>query len=297
MIDHIGMLTLKTGADPAPIAEGLRALVGQVPGLLRAQVRTDLGLKDDNASLLFQMSFESEQAWRDYGTHPAHLAVIKERIAPVLESKAFVQARHDNAVEGFDGRLSFGSRPALVLVDPAVAYNDPTCPLYAGVEPAFDAMRTLLAEARAHGAPVFVTRVAHDPTGTNGGIFRRKVPSLQWLAADSPYSTYVDGLAPQASDVEVPKQYPSAFAHTSLAPALTARGIDTVIIAGVSTSGCIRATATDAMQYGFVPVVVRDAVGDRLAEVHEVNLADIQAKVGEVVSLAEVTEYLKKVGA
>jgi maleamate amidohydrolase len=95
---------------------------------------------------------------------------------------------------------------------------------------------------------------------------------------------------PQGGDIEVVKQYPSAFAGTSLAATLTGLGVDTVIITGFSTSGCIRATATDAMQSGFIPVVVADAVGDRLPAPHEANLFDIQAKIGEVVSTAAALE-------
>jgi maleamate amidohydrolase len=196
----------------------------------------------------------------------------------------------DYEAAGFAGRLPFGTRPALVLVDPAEAYVNPECPLYAGVEDAAAAMRELLAVARAAGIPVLITRVVIGPA--DGGIFRRKVPALKWLDPESPFSGYIEGLEPIDGETVVTKQYPSAFAGTSLAATLTALGIDTLLIAGLSTSGCIRATATDAMQSGFVPVVVREAVGDRLPGPHEANLFDIQAKIGEVVSLADVAHYL-----
>lgn len=94
MLTHLGVLTLKDDAtteDRAAIESGLRALVGVVPGLLRVSIGQDLGLKEGNAQLVFASVFESEQAWRDYGTHPAHLAVISEHIGPALASKAFVQ--------------------------------------------------------------------------------------------------------------------------------------------------------------------------------------------------------------
>lgn len=194
------------------------------------------------------------------------------------------EASADYAQAGLQGSLPLGGgRPALVVVDPARVYTDPDCPLYAGVEKPVEVMREVLAGARAAGVPVVVTRVEHDPTGRNGGIFVRKVPALRWFAPDSPYSGYIDGLAPAAGEIEIVKQYPSAFAHTSLAATLTALGVDTLVITGLTTSGCIRATATDAMQNGFVPVVVGDAVGDRLPGPHEANLFDIQAKIGEVV--------------
>ncbi|KQP57166.1 isochorismatase family protein [Agreia sp. Leaf283] len=203
---------------------------------------------------------------------------------------ATTDATTDYESAGFAGRLALGRRPALVLVDPALAYVDPECPLYAGVEDAADGMRELLSAARAAGIPVFVTRVVIGPA--DGGVFRRKVPALKWLDPESPYSGYIDGLEPLAGETVVTKQYPSAFAGTSFAATLTALGIDTLVIGGLSTSGCIRATATDAMQAGFVPVVVREAVGDRLPGPHEANLFDIQAKIGEVVSLDEVRTYL-----
>ena len=200
-------------------------------------------------------------------------------------------AAEDYAAAGLQGGLPIaGGRPALVVVDPARVYTEPDCPLYAGVEKPVEVMRNVLTEARAAGVPVVVTRVEHDPTGRNGGIFVRKVPALRWFAPDSPYSGYIDGLAPGAGDIEIVKQYPSAFAHTSLAATLTSLRVDTLVIIGLTTSGCIRATATDAMQYGFVPVVVGDAVGDRLPGPHEANLFDIQAKIGEVVPASDLEQ-------
>lgn len=202
-------------------------------------------------------------------------------------------AGEDYAAAGLQGSLPLGGRPALVVVDPARVYTEPDCPLYAGVEDAVEVMRTVLRRARAAGIPVVVTRVEHDPSGRNGGVFVRKVPALRWFAADSPYAGYIDGLAPVDGDIELVKQYPSAFAHTNLAATLTALGVDTLLIVGLTTSGCIRATATDAMQHGFVPVVVGDAVGDRLSGPHEANLFDIQAKIGEVVPSSAVLDLLE----
>src|SRR5690606_38481245 len=95
------------------------------------------------------------------------------------------------------------------------------------------------------------------------------------------------GLAPREGEPVVTKQYPSAFFGTGLADELHARGIDTVLIAGLTTSGCVRASAVDAMQHGFVPVVVREAVGDRSAQAHAANLYDLELKYADVVSLAD----------
>lgn len=199
---------------------------------------------------------------------------------------------NDYADAGLQGSLQPGAAPALIVVDPAEAYTDPACPLYAGVEDAVEQMKAVLAAARAAGIPVVITRVQHDPTGRDGGIFVRKVPALKWFAPESPYSGYIPGLEPVDGDIEIVKQYPSAFANTSLAATLAALRVDTLIITGLTTSGCIRATATDAMQSGFLPFVVGDAVGDRQEEPHRANLFDIQAKIGEVVSTEHALELI-----
>lgn len=194
-------------------------------------------------------------------------------------------ADYDRA--GLAGSLTPGSSPALIIVDPCEAYTNPECPLYAGVEDEVENMRRVRAAAVAAGIPVIITRVHHDDTGRDGGVFVRKVPALKWFRDDSPFKGYIEGLAPGEGDIEIVKQYPSAFAGTSLVATLASLRVDTLIIVGLSTSGCIRATATDCMQSGFIPIVVRDAVGDRLPGPHEANLFDIQAKIGEVVSLDE----------
>jgi len=195
---------------------------------------------------------------------------------------------NDYADAGFNGKLEPGVRPVLLIIDPVVAYVDPDCPLYAGVEDVAAEIVQLRHEAEKFGIPVVVTKVLHDESGRTGGIYARKVPSLQWLRASSRFSAYIDGLGAENGAVEVVKSYASAFAGTSLAATLTAMACDTVVVTGFSTSGCVRASATDAMQLGFIPFIARQGVGDRLAEVHEANLFDMQAKVGEVVDSAVI---------
>ncbi|MEY9992601.1 maleamate amidohydrolase [Streptomyces sp. V4I8] len=197
---------------------------------------------------------------------------------------------------GLGGHLSPGTSPALLLVDPARAYVDPECPLYAGVEPAVDAMRALLAGARRARIPVVVTRVRFRFDGSDGGVFFRKVPTLRVFAEGSPYGDFIDGLTPTPAELTVTKQYPSAFFGTALAAYLTAHRIDTLLIGGLTTSGCVRATALDAMQHGFVPIVVEEAVGDRDPDIHAANLFDIRHKIGEVWPTERVTEYLEAAG-
>lgn len=199
----------------------------------------------------------------------------------------------DYARAGFGGTLTLGVRPALVVVDPARAYVDPESPLYAGVEDAVACMLELRSRAAASNIPVYLTRVLYDDdSGLQGGLFFAKVPALRCFVAGNPLAEFITGFEPAPGETVVTKHYPSAFAGTSLAASLTARQIDTVVIIGLSTSGCIRATALDALQNGFVPVVVRDAVGDRHPDPHESNLRDIAAKCGEVVSAVFARRYL-----
>jgi maleamate amidohydrolase len=136
------------------------------------------------------------------------------------------------------------------------------------------------------------TRVRYSADGADGGVFFRKVPALRALVGDGPMGELMAPVAPAGDELVVVKQYASAFFGTSLASTLHAQGVDTVVVVGVSTSGCIRATAVDAIQHGFVPLVVAEAVGDRAREPHESNLRDLAAKYAEVVDEATARDYL-----
>jgi maleamate amidohydrolase len=190
----------------------------------------------------------------------------------------------------FGGGLGWGSRPALVLIDMMRAYFTPGSPFDLGSAAAVEGCAALLASARSAGIPVLHTRVRYNADLSDGGLFVRKVPALALLASDlaSDLGEFVGELEPGPGEVVVVKQYASAFFGTSLAATLTAKGIDTTVIAGVSTSGCVRASATDALQHGFRPLVVADACGDRTAAVHDANLFDLQAKYADVTTVAEV---------
>lgn len=196
----------------------------------------------------------------------------------------------------FDGRLPFGERPALVVVDLVEAYLQPGSPLYAGIEDALASAVRLTDAARAAGIPVIFTNVEYAPGGADGGIFFRKVPALKVFEKGNPLGAFPEVLKPQGDDLVITKRYASAFFATHLAATLAALKVDTLLICGTSTSGCIRATALDACQNGFLPFVVRDACGDRHPAPHEANLFDLQAKYAEVVGEAEALALLAGLG-
>ncbi len=195
----------------------------------------------------------------------------------------------------FGGTLTPGERPALILVDFVMAYLDPASPLYAGVETAVESAARILACARSADIPVIFTNVIYSKGGADGGVFFRKVGALKLFEAGSPHGNFLPELLPDADELIISKQYASAFFGTSLASTLTAMGVDTLIITGLSTSGCVRATALDACQHGFIPLVVRDAVGDRDPRPHNANLFDLQAKYAEVVTEQTILSYLAKI--
>lgn len=198
-------------------------------------------------------------------------------------------ARSNYAASGaFGAALGFGTQQALVMVDFAVAYFDPASPLFADAPLALEQAQALLQWARQRGMLVCHTRVSYDSEGLNGGVFFRKIPALRVFCEGSPLAEFAAPVAPHEGEPVITKQYASAFFGTSLASLLRARGVDCVIVAGMSTSGCVRATALDAIQNGFIPVVVGDACGDRHQNPHRANLFDLQAKYADVMPFAEL---------
>jgi maleamate amidohydrolase len=197
-----------------------------------------------------------------------------------------------NYVGAFDGQLPFGNRPALLIVDFVMAYLDPASPLYAGVEAVLTVNERMLVAARGAGIPILFTNVEYAPGGADGGVFYRKVPALKLFDRGSPHGAFPPSLQPAEGEIVITKQYASAFFGTLLASTLTAMGVDTLLITGLSTSGCVRATALDACQHGFLPFVIRDACGDRHSAPHEANLFDLQAKYAEVIDSAEAQRLL-----
>lgn len=194
---------------------------------------------------------------------------------------------------GFSGRVGWGATPAVLVIDLVRAYSDPVGPFgLPDPGPAVAATQALVDAARARGHLVVWTVVRYAPDLADGGQFVRKVPALACFAADAPGGWGELALRPEPGEPVVAKQYASAFFGTSLASMLHTAGVDTVVIAGVSTSGCVRATAMDALNAGLRPQVVRDACADRTPALHENNLADLDAKYADVVDLSDALAHL-----
>jgi maleamate amidohydrolase len=188
--------------------------------------------------------------------------------------------------DAFGGHLVPGRKIALLIVDVVTAYLDPNSPLYANADAALASNERLLEAARAAGAPVIFTNVEYQAGGADGGYFYRKVPALHVFDKGSIFGAFPVTLQPGPKEIVVTKQYASAFFGTSLASTLRSLDVDTLVITGFSTSGCVRASALDALQHGFIPFVVADACADRHPAPHEASLFDLQAKYAEVIDEA-----------
>ncbi len=194
--------------------------------------------------------------------------------------------------QNFGNRLGFGEKPALLIVDFVNGFTDPAKFGGGNIGEAIEATAPLLARCRAAGAPIAHTRVVFADDGADANLMCLKVPALTSLTEDAPESRIVDALAPRPGEIVVRKRVPSAFFGTDLAPALARHRVDTVMVAGCTTSGCVRASVLDALCHGFRPMVVRDCVGDRALGPHEANLFDMGQKYADIVSSAEAIAAL-----
>lgn len=199
---------------------------------------------------------------------------------------------------GYGGSTSFGTRPALVVVDFSVGFTDPSSPLHCDSDDALVATAELLAAAREGGSPVVFTTVAYEPGDLEvARAFVAKAPALASITPDSPWAAIDPRIAPRADEPVLRKLFASGFFGTALASLLASHGCDGVVVVGASTSGCVRATAIDAVQYGYPTLVVRDGVADRAEGAHEASLTDLQAKYADVVSTAEAARALRRTAA
>ena len=196
---------------------------------------------------------------------------------------------------GFGGRSGAGEHPALVVIDLCYGFTDPESPLACDCEGAVAATARLRDAARAGGHPVAFTTVQYDAAGREiAAAFIRKAPGLLTLEPGTRWPQIDERIAPAENEPVMPKLFASGFFGTSLGAMLAARGCDTVVVTGASTSGCVRATAVDALQHGYRVVVPREAVADRAEGAHQATLTDLDAKYGDVVGIDEAVAMFSR---
>lgn len=205
----------------------------------------------------------------------------------------YARLREEFRRKGFADRVGFGKRPALLAIDFITAFTDLRSPLAGELDSQVEATNALLDPARAAGIPVIFTTVAYDTGLQEAGLWIRKIPSNSWLVEGSEWVQVDKRLNQQPGELTLVKKYASCFFGTDLAARLVSHRIDTVILSGCTTSGCVRATAVDSCSYGFHTIVVEDAVGDRAALPHAASLFDIDAKYGDVVDVETARTYLE----
>ncbi|HLB05066.1 MAG TPA: isochorismatase family protein [Gaiellaceae bacterium] len=205
------------------------------------------------------------------------------------------QAKQVYEKAGLGQAVGRGERPAVLVVDFSCGFTDPECRLGAVMTAEVEATKTLLDAARAKGLPVIFTTIGYTPSGKDGALWLRKVPALGDLELGGRWVEIDPRLERREDETVIVKKGASAFFGTNLVAILVSQGIDSAILCGATTSGCIRATAIDLLQNGFPTIVPRECVGDRAQAPHEANLFDIQAKYADVVSLEEALEYVESV--
>jgi maleamate amidohydrolase len=194
--------------------------------------------------------------------------------------------------QNFGNRIGFGRKAALVIVDFTVGFNDPN--LFGGgnIDPAVKRTVGLLEAFRRAKLPVAYTRVVYADDGSDAGVFTKKAPRLATLTETAPSGQVVPELTPRSGEYMVRKTQASAFFGTGFGAWLTQNAVDTLVITGCTTSGCVRATVVDACGYNFRPIVVTDCVGDRAMGPHEANLFDMGQKYADLMSRDEVIAAL-----
>jgi len=190
--------------------------------------------------------------------------------------------------QGMGQTAGMGGRPALVIVDYVNGFADPTHFGGGNIGPAIQQTVKLLAFARRHRWPIAHTRVVYADDGSDAGVFTLKAPSLLKLTEDSPLSQIVPELTPVTGEHIVRKQGASGFFDTNLASWLRFQAADTVVVAGCTTSGCVRATVVDSLQHNFRTIVATDCVGDRAIGPHEANLFDMGQKYADLMTREEI---------
>lgn len=210
-------------------------------------------------------------------------------------AEAFRRLRADFRNRGYAGRVGFGRRPAILVVDLIIGFTDPRSPLAGDLGPTLQATSSLLAGARAATVPIIFSTIAYQPDLRDAGLWIRKIPSLDRLVVGSEWVQVDPRLRQRTAEPTLSRKSASCFFGTDLMARLTVARVDTLLIAGCTTSGCVRASAMDACARGLHTIVVEEAVGDRAVLPHLASLFDLEAKYADVVPLADALAYLADV--
>ncbi len=192
----------------------------------------------------------------------------------------------------FGTKIGFGNKPALILIDFCYGCTDPDMPIGFDQSEAITKSRVVLEAARANKIPIIYLTVGYEEGGIDGGTFVEKIPALKSQRMGTRAAEIDERLMPHPGEPVILKKYPSGFFGTNLHSLLTTLGVDTTLLVGNSTSGCVRATSIDAISSGFRNMVLHECVADRDPEVHKYNLFDIGAKYADLVTVEEVLQYL-----
>jgi maleamate amidohydrolase len=204
-------------------------------------------------------------------------------------------AKQVYAQAGLGASVTLGSRPCVLVIDFSCGFTDPACALGSDLTSQVEATKRLLDAARAKELPVVFTTIGFDESLKDGGLWMQKVPSLAALQMGGQWVEIDPRLERRDDETVIVKKGASGFFGTNLASVLVSQQVDSVILCGATTSGCVRATAIDLLQYGWPTLVPRECVGDRAQAPHDANLFDIQAKYADVVSVEDALAYLERV--
>ena len=199
------------------------------------------------------------------------------------------------AARGFGQKIGFGDRAALIVIDYMNAFTDPSMPLGANADKEIEQTNRLIDEAHAHNIPVIFSVVWYDEDGfKDAGIWALKQKGVSTLKVGTPGVELDKRLHREPQDIILLKKYASCFYGTDIIARLNSRHVDTLIVTGCTTSGCVRATTVDALQNGFRPIVAKEAVGDRSVAAHEQSLFDLEQKYADVLPVDEIITEIRK---
>jgi maleamate amidohydrolase len=202
------------------------------------------------------------------------------------------ETRHIYERAGIGHRFRRGGHPGVLVVDFSAGFTDPGYVTGADLSLEVATTRRVLDVARDCGRPAYFTTIAFEPSLRDSGVWLQKMPGMRTLIAGTAPVALDERLGRRDDEALIVKKGASAFFGTNLTALLIADGVDTLIVCGATTSGCVRASVVDAVQYGFPVLVPRECVGDRAAAPHAANLFDIDAKYGDVVSVDDVLDYV-----